>query len=43
MITPIARVVILITEFLRARRYAFALISFGVLLLISLGIVLGLG
>lgn len=43
MITPIARIVILMVEFLRERRFTFALISFGVLLLISLGIALGLG
>ncbi|HVT04747.1 MAG TPA: DUF1634 domain-containing protein [Thermoanaerobaculia bacterium] len=43
MITPIARIVILLIEFIRERRFAFAAISFGVLLLISLGIVLGLG
>lgn len=40
--TPFARVVVLVTEFIRARDRAFTAISIGVLLMLGLSIAIGL-
>jgi Protein of unknown function (DUF1634) len=42
MLTPFARVVVLLVEFVREREFSFAFISFVVLLLLSLGVTIGL-
>ena len=42
LLTPIARVVVLLAEFVRAREFSFTLISIGVLFLLVLSIVIGL-
>jgi uncharacterized membrane protein len=43
MFTPVARVVVLLMEFVRRREWAFAAVSLGVLFLLTGAVIIGLG